>query len=78
MMTHTKGTAMTYSVTDRHEDGGCDLVWSGDDQIEAMTQAQLAARLSLGLVFVEFFRASDHCHGYLNPGGHHSTTGEAW
>lgn len=29
-------------------------------------------------VFIQWFRLSDGQHGYLNPDGNHSITGDAW
>lgn len=29
-------------------------------------------------VWVSWYRSSDGQHGYLNPGGDHAITGEAW
>jgi hypothetical protein len=70
---------MHYTVTAKNESWEPKAQYNGLLKNQAKAQARALAKVYPDCkVFVSWFRASDGCHGYLNPDGNHDIEGQAW
>ena len=68
---------MTYDIYDNQEGGQAVLLAEDLTERKAMTQAAELAKGRKGIT-VEWNRASDGQHGYLNQDGSHAIRGQFW
>jgi len=72
-----KGEPMTYDIYDNQENGETILLASGLTEKQASEKAVKFAMEKSGIT-IEWNRASDGQHGYLNQDGSHAITGKYW
>ena len=69
---------MKYNVIAIDEYGDENLINPGLTKSQAKETARETASKTESQVYVEWTRASDNQHGYLNSDGNHSITGKPW
>ena len=70
---------MKYSI-DRERISG-ELTQAGEangEKSATKLAREMAKKYPDDRIYVSWFRSSDNQHGFLNPGGDHAITGEAW
>ena len=68
---------MTYDICDNRDSGETIFLVEDLTEQDAMAQAAELAKSKKGIT-VEWNRASDGQHGYLNQDGNHAINGQYW